>query len=129
VGDRGPVYLDVVIITEIQELLLGERSVVVSDDGVWDPEMENNVLDKIYCLVGANLSQGPCPDPLSELVDCNKQVGQAYGHFLEGPQKVQAQYGKRPCNGDGMEVLGRSVNLPQEVSRSNALPSSIRMHH
>jgi hypothetical protein len=29
---------------------------VVGDDGVADPEVENNILDKIYCLLGANFS-------------------------------------------------------------------------
>jgi hypothetical protein len=50
------VYLDVVIISEIQELFPSELSACVDDDGVRDPEMENDVLDKIYCLHGASLS-------------------------------------------------------------------------
>jgi hypothetical protein len=72
VADRGPVHPDVVIIAEIQELLPGELGAVVSDDGVRDPEMENNVLDKIHRPLGVDLSQGLCLDSLSELVDHNK---------------------------------------------------------
>jgi hypothetical protein len=99
VGYRGPVHPDVAVITEIQENFPGELSVVVGDDGVGDPEMETDVRDEIHCLLGANLRQGPHVDPLSELVGCDKQVGQALGHFFEGSQKVQAPHSKQPCNG------------------------------
>jgi hypothetical protein len=51
VGDHDPVHLDAVIITEIKKLLPIELSVVVGNDGVRDPETENNDLDKIYCLL------------------------------------------------------------------------------
>jgi hypothetical protein len=88
VGDRGLVLPDVVVTTEIKELLLGEVDVVVGDDGVGEPKTLNNVLDKTQCLLGANFSQGSCLDPLSELVDHDKQVGQAPRHFLEGPQRI-----------------------------------------
>jgi hypothetical protein len=94
VGDCGLVHPDVVIITEIQEFFLDELSVVVGDDGVRDPKMKNDVLDEIYCLHGANLSQGHHLDPLSKLVDRDKQVGRAPGCFVKGPQKVQAPYSK-----------------------------------
>jgi hypothetical protein len=55
VGDHGLVHPDAIVITEIQELLLSELSVVVDDDGVWDPKIENNVLEKIYFLLAADL--------------------------------------------------------------------------
>jgi hypothetical protein len=73
---------------KIQEFFTHELSAVVGDDGVGDPETENDVLDEIYYLLIANLSQGPCLNPLSELIDRDKQVGQALRCFLEGPQKV-----------------------------------------
>jgi hypothetical protein len=50
--------------------------------------MENDVLDKIYCLLGANLSQGPCLNLFSEFIDYDEQVGQAPRSFLEWPQEV-----------------------------------------
>jgi hypothetical protein len=87
-GNRSPVHPDVVVITKIQEPFLGELGVVVSADGVGDPEAGNNILDKTYCLLGANLGQGPCFDPLSELVTRDKYVGQAPGRFLKGAQKI-----------------------------------------
>jgi hypothetical protein len=77
VGDPGQVHPYVIVIIEIQELLSGELSAVVGEDGVRDPKMENNALDKIYCVLGADLNQGPCLDPHRELVNCDKHVGQA----------------------------------------------------
>jgi hypothetical protein len=56
VGNHDLVHLDIVVITEIQELLPGELSTVVSDDRIWDPKAENSVLDEIYHLLGADLS-------------------------------------------------------------------------
>jgi hypothetical protein len=63
-------------------------SAVVGDDGIGDPEMENDVLDEIHGLLGANFSQGLCLDPLSKFIDCDEQEGQALGRLLEGSQKV-----------------------------------------
>jgi hypothetical protein len=50
----------------------GELSAIVSDDRVRDPKMKNDVLDEIYGLLGANLSQGPHLDPLSKFIDRNR---------------------------------------------------------
>jgi hypothetical protein len=66
------VHPDVVVITEIQELLPGELGAIVFDDGVGDPKAENNVLDETYCLPGADFSQGPYLDTLSEFVNYDK---------------------------------------------------------
>jgi hypothetical protein len=94
VCDRDPVHLDVVIITEIQEPFPDELSAIVGDDGLRDPKTENDVPDEIHCLLGSNLCQGPRLSPLSELVDRDEQVGQTLGHFIEGPQEVQAPHGE-----------------------------------
>jgi hypothetical protein len=51
VRDRGPVHPNVIIITEILEFFCSELSAFDGDDGVRDPEMENDVLDEIYCLL------------------------------------------------------------------------------
>jgi hypothetical protein len=125
VCDRGPVHPDVVIIIEIQELFPSELSASIVDDGVRDSKTENDVLDEIHYLLGANISQGPRLDPLSQLVDHDKQVGQALERFLEGPQEVQAPQGERSCNGDGLELLGRSMDLPHEVLASLAGPHDL----
>jgi hypothetical protein len=54
-GDYSPVHLNVVVITKIQEPFPGKLGAVVGDDGVGDPKAENNILDKTYCLLRANL--------------------------------------------------------------------------
>jgi hypothetical protein len=41
-----PVYSDVVVVTEVQELLSGELGIVVADDRIRDTEAEDNVSDK-----------------------------------------------------------------------------------
>jgi hypothetical protein len=76
-GYHGPIHSEVVIVTEIQQFFPGELSVVVGDNGVRDPEIENDVLDEIHHLLRANLHQRPCLNPLSKLIDRDKQVGPA----------------------------------------------------
>jgi hypothetical protein len=115
VGDCCPFYSDVVVISKIQELLPSELGAVVGDEWVGDPKAENNVLDKIHYLFGADFDQGSCVDPLSEFVDRDKQVGQAPGRFLEGFQEIQVPHDKRPHDGDGLELLGWRVDLSHKV--------------
>jgi hypothetical protein len=88
VGDCGPVHSDGVVMTEIQELLPGELSVVVGDDGVWDPKAENNVLDKIYRVLGADLSRGPFASiRLVNLSTATSRWVKPPSAFLKGPKK------------------------------------------
>jgi hypothetical protein len=90
VGNHSPVHTYVIVITEIQELFSGELSLVVSDDGIRNPETENDVLDEGHNLLGTNFSQGLHLNPLSELLDYDEQVGQVHGCLLEGSKKIQA---------------------------------------
>jgi hypothetical protein len=55
VDNHGPVHPDIIIIIEIQEIFPDELGVIVGDDVVRDPKMKNDVLDEIYCLLGANV--------------------------------------------------------------------------
>jgi hypothetical protein len=82
------VYPDLVIVIEVQELLSSKLGAIIGDDGVGDPKVEDNVLEKAYILFGANYHHGLRFDPLSEPVDCLKQVGEAPGRFSEGSQEV-----------------------------------------
>jgi hypothetical protein len=63
VGDHGLVHMDVIVITEIQELFSCELSSIVGDDKVRDPKIENDFLDEIHGLHGANFGQGLHLDP------------------------------------------------------------------
>jgi hypothetical protein len=76
--------MNVIVITEIHEFLFGELSVVVDDDRVRNPKTENDVLDEIHSLLGADFSQGLRLDPLSKFIDYNEQVDQAPRRLLEG---------------------------------------------
>jgi hypothetical protein len=102
-SDYCLVHPYVVVVIEIQELVPGELGAVVSDDRAGDLKVEDDVLDKAYHLFGANFGHGPSLDPLSELVDHDKQVGEAPGRIFEGPEEVQAPHNKGPCDGDGLE--------------------------
>jgi hypothetical protein len=42
-------------------------------------------------------------------------VGQALGRFIEGSQDIQAPHGKRPRDGDGLELLGWHMDLSSKV--------------
>jgi hypothetical protein len=117
-----PVYPDVVVITEIQELLPSELGNVVSVDRVGDSKAENNVLDKAYRLLGAYFGQGSSFDPFSELVNHDKQVVEAPGCFLEGSQEVLAPPGERLQDGDGLEPLGRHMDLSHKLLAPLARP-------
>jgi hypothetical protein len=44
-------------------------STIFGDDRVRDLKTKTDALDEIYGLLGANLSQGPCFNPLSKLID------------------------------------------------------------
>jgi hypothetical protein len=68
VEDHGPVHIDIIVILEIQEFFSGELSASVDDARVRDPEMKNDVLDKINGLLGANFNQGLHPDKLSKFI-------------------------------------------------------------
>jgi hypothetical protein len=83
VGDRDTIHADVIVVTEIQDFLSGEQNDVVDDDRVRDPEIENDVLDEIHGLLGANFGQGLRLDPLMKFIDHDDQVGQALGGLLE----------------------------------------------
>jgi hypothetical protein len=56
VGDRSPVHVDVIVITEIQEFFSIELSVVIVNDRVRNPKMENDALDEIHGTLGTDFS-------------------------------------------------------------------------
>jgi hypothetical protein len=53
-----------VIIIEIKEHFADELHVVVSDDGVWDPEAMNDVVKEEHHLLKLSLHDWPGLDPL-----------------------------------------------------------------
>ena len=69
VFDRGPVDSDAVPITEVQELLLGEVSPMVSDDAVRNAKSIDDVEKEFDRLFRLDVGDGLGVDPLGELVN------------------------------------------------------------
>jgi hypothetical protein len=44
--------MDVVVLTEVQELLPSELHAIVVDDGVWDPKAMDDVREERHRLLG-----------------------------------------------------------------------------
>jgi hypothetical protein len=59
-----PIYADMVIITEAEELFVGELHVIVGADGVWDLKAVNDVDKEGHRLLGLYLHDWPSLDPL-----------------------------------------------------------------
>ena len=78
----------------------------------------DDISEEQYRLLGFDLSDRSSLDPLGELVNSYQQVGVAPGGFLQRPNHVQSPHGERPCDGDGLEGLGREVCLPCVVLAS-----------
>jgi hypothetical protein len=70
------------------------------------------VLNEIYYRHGTSIFQGPCLHRLSEFIDRDKHMG-------------QAPHDKWLCNGDGLELLGQSMDLPCEVLASPVGPHDL----
>jgi hypothetical protein len=51
------------------------------------PKQKNDMLDEIYHLFGANLSQGLHLDLLSKFINHDEQVGQGSSTFLKAPRR------------------------------------------
>jgi hypothetical protein len=66
----------------------------------------NNISKEEHRLLGFDSCDWPSLNPLRELVDGDKQVGEAPGRFLERPDKVQTLNRERPSDGDHQERLG-----------------------
>jgi hypothetical protein len=64
-----PVYSDVVVVAEVQELLPRKLRAMVCDDGVWDPEATDDVGEENYCLFRSDIGDGSDLDPFGEFVD------------------------------------------------------------
>jgi hypothetical protein len=54
----------VVIVAEVKELFISELCTVVGDDGVWDPEVMDNIGKEEHHLLRLDLSDWPSLNPL-----------------------------------------------------------------
>ena len=100
--------------------MAGELCPVVSDDGVWNAEPMDDIGEEQHRLLGLDSIDRTSLVPLGELIDCYQQMGEAPGGLLQRPNHVKPPHGKRPCDGDGLEGLGREVRLLRIVLTSLA---------
>ena len=89
-SDRGLVDPDAVSITEVQELLSGEVSSMVSDDAVRNAEPVDDVEEEFYRLFRADVGDGLGLYPLGEFVYCYEKVREAARALFEGSYHVEA---------------------------------------
>ena len=61
--------MDVMPVTEVQELFAGEMCAIVGDDDVGYPELVDYVGEEEDSLLGVDVCDGSSPDPLGELVE------------------------------------------------------------
>ena len=111
-SDRGSVDLDVVSITEVQELLPGEVSPMVSDDAVRNAEPVDDVEEEFDRLFRVDVGDGFSLYPLGELIDCYEKVSEAAQAFFEGSYHVEAPDREWPSDGDGLKLLCWQMSFP-----------------
>jgi len=99
-SDCRQVHVDVMPITEVQELLASELRAVVSDDDVGYPKQVDYVGEEEDSLLRGNVCDGSSLDPFRELVDGHQQMGISTYHPLEGPYEVEAPYHEWPSDGN-----------------------------
>jgi len=71
----------------------------------------DDICEEQHCLFSLDPCDGSDFDPLGELVDCDKQVGEAPRRFLQRPDQVEAPDSKRPGDGDRLQSLSGEMNL------------------
>jgi len=76
------VHTYVVSVIEFQEFLPGELCAIIRDDGVGHSNSMDNVCEEQHCLFGHDSCDGSDLNPLEELIDHDKQVGEAPRCFL-----------------------------------------------
>lgn len=107
--------MDVVFLTEQEELLSGELRVVVCDHGVQDSKAMDDVKEEQHGLLGLDHGDRSSLYPLCKLVYGDKQVHIAPGHPLERFDQIEPSDREQLCDGDRLESLGQQVGLPSIV--------------
>ena len=99
--------MDVIFITELEELFPGELRAVVRDNGVWDSKTMDDVKEEQHGLLGLDHGDWSNLYPLCKLVYGDKQVGVAPGRFFERSNQIKPLDHEQPCDGDRLECSGQ----------------------
>jgi hypothetical protein len=79
--------------------LSGELNVVVGNDRIMYPKTDNDILDKIYSLLRADLARGFPSTHLVNLSTMTSRWVKPPGAFLKAPKKIQTPYYKQQSVG------------------------------
>jgi hypothetical protein len=104
VGDCDPVHLDVVVITEIQELLPCELGAIVGDDGDGTPKWKIMSWMKLTICLELILARGLASIHLVNLSITTSRWVKPPGVFLKGPKRTSPHM----ANDHVMGVVWRS---------------------
>ena len=99
--------MDVVFITELEELLSSELCAIVHDDGVWDSKAMDDVEEEQHGLLGFDCGDRLSFYPLGKFVYGDKQVGVAPEHFFERSNQIKPPDHEWLGDRDHLEHLGR----------------------
>jgi hypothetical protein len=99
------------LVAKLQEFPARELRPIVGDDGIWHFKAMDDVHEKFHRLLCPEIRNGAHLHPLGKFVDCDQQVGEAPGRFLQGPDNVQSPHGERPRDGDGLQDVRREVGF------------------
>ena len=103
----GLIDVDVVFITESEELYPSKLRVVVRDNGVRDSKAVDDVKEEQHGLLGLDCGDQLSLYPLCKLDYDDKQVRIALGRPLERSDQIKPLDRERPCDGNHLECLGR----------------------
>ena len=115
-----------VSVAELQEHSPGELCAIIGDYEVWYSKSVDDIREEQNCLFGLDPCDGSDLNPLGELVDCDKQVGEAPGRVLQRPYEVESPDGKGPGDGDRLQSLSGEMNLPSVKLASLTGPHDLR---
>ena len=108
--DRGQSVRDTKPRTEVSEVLVVELSSVVSNDGVWQSEHEDDrLLNEVFHLLLSDLCQRFGFHLLSEVVDRDDYELSLTGRRGERSEYANSPLSKGPRGDDGSQLAGGSV--------------------
>ena len=111
VGHRSVADLRSKVSTVGFEEVTSKLRAVICDDAVGDPEAAHEALDELDSRAGWDGADGFHFRPLGELVDGDVEVAVAPRRSRERAQDIHPPDRERPCEWDGLEALGRLIDL------------------
>jgi len=112
--DRCVIYAEAVILCPTLEFCSCEGRTQIYDDSIGHLEVVHNVLDELDCFGCTIFCEWFVFNPLSELVNCYKDVLKTALCFLERSHLIQPPAGERLSGWNADEVVGWHMSLSCE---------------